>query len=142
MARLASIHWAIFALVSLGGTGFAEADERFAGTWQATLNAGGMITTLHVVMLADGTFTTVIASNSGEMRISGTYRVVDDRSIHFMNQDFSPRRQCSTAADGSTICTNIEIPAEETDSYAFERNGQTLVIANPEAGEMRFERVE
>lgn len=142
MAHIASIRWAIFAVVSLGGAGFAEADDRFPGTWQAKLNAGGMMTTLHVVMLADGTFTTVIASDSGEMRISGTYRVVDDRTIHFMNQDFSPRRQCTNAADGSTVCTNIEIPAEETDNYAFERDGQTLVIANPEAGEMRFERVE
>ena len=142
MARIASIRWAIFALISFGGTGFAEADERFAGTWQATLNAGGMMTTLHVVMLADGSFTTVVASDSGEMRISGTYRVVDDRTIHFTNQDFAPRRQCTTGADGSTVCTSIDIPAEETDSYAFERDGQTLVIANPEAGEMRFERVE
>lgn len=137
-----SLGWAIVVLVSLGGAGYAEADERFPGTWQATMNAGGLMTTLHVVMLADGTFTTVIASDSGEMRISGTYRVVDERTIHFTNQDFAPRKQCSPAADGSTVCTSIEIPPEETDSYAFERNGQTLIIANPEAGEMRFERME
>ena len=142
MARTWSIQWAMCVLISLGGVGVAEADERFAGTWQGGMNAGSVKLTLHVVMLADGAFTTVIESDGGEMRISGTYRVVDGRTIHFMNQDFSPRQQCATGADGKTACTKIEIPAEETDSYAFERNGQTLILANPETGEMRFERVE
>jgi hypothetical protein len=60
-----------------------------------------------------------------------------------MNQDFTPRQQCVVGGGGGNpVCTKIEIPAEETDSYAFERNGSTLILANPEAGEMRFERVE
>jgi hypothetical protein len=142
MARILSIPWAMCVLVSLGSAGAAEADGRFAGTWQGTVKTGASSTTLHVVMLPDGTFTTVIASDGDNMRISGTYQVLDGRTIRFVNRDYAPRERCGPSAGGERICTSIDLPAEETDSYAFENGGQTLIIANPDAGEMRFEKVE
>jgi hypothetical protein len=143
MARGARISWAVCALVSLGEVGPAAADERFAGTWQAQMNAGGIGTTIHVVMLQDGTFNTVIASDgSTPMKISGTYRVIDGGTIRFVNQDYSPKERCITRSDGHQRCMTVELPPEEIDSFRFEDRGRTLIIANPEAGIMRFEKVE
>lgn len=142
MTRIATIPWAVCALLSVGAAGAADADPRFAGTWQGTVKTGAGSTTLHVVMLPDSTFTTVIASESGNMRIVGTYQVLDGHTIRFVNRDYAPRESCGPGDGGERVCTSIDLPAEETDSYAFENGGQTLVIANPEAGEMRFERVE
>ena len=142
MARVVSISWAMCALLSAGAASAADADERFAGTWQGTVRAGTASTTLHIVMLADGTFTTAIDNDGDYMRIAGTYRVLDGSTIRFVNRDFSPRERCAPTASGKPVCTPVEIPPEETDSYAFENGGQTLIIANPGAGAMRFEKVE
>lgn len=142
MKRIAALSWAIVAVLFAGELGAADADPRFVATWQGTIKAIGGSTTLHVVMLPDGTFTTIIASGTGDLRIVGTYRVVDARTIHFVNRDYQPRSSCTLGDGGERVCTTVDIPPEETDTYAFEDGGQTLVIANPEAGEIRFRRVE
>jgi hypothetical protein len=142
MTRFAALPWAIAALFCAGGAGAADADPRFVATWQGTLKAGAGSMTLHIVMLPDGTFTTVIASDAGNMRIMGTFHVVDGRTIRFVNRDYQPRSSCTLGDAGERICTTIDMPPEETDSYAFEDGGDSLIIANPEAGEIRFKRVE
>jgi hypothetical protein len=142
MKRIAALLWAIVALLGAGDLGAADADPRFVATWQGTIKSVGGSTTLHVVMLPDGGFTTIIASDAGDLRIVGSYRVVDARTIHFVNRDYQPRSSCTLGDGGERICTTVDIPAEETDSYAFEDGGETLIIANPEAGEIRFKKVE
>jgi hypothetical protein len=142
MRRLAALPWAMAALLAAGGLGAAEADPRFVATWQGTIKGSGSSTTLHIVLLPDGTFTTIIASDAGDLRIVGSYRVVDARTIHFVNSDYQPRSTCTLGEGGERVCTTVDIPPEETDSYAFEDGGQTLIIANPEAGEIRFQKVE
>lgn len=142
MAR-GALAWAICAMVGLGNVELARADERFAGTWHAQMSAGGVGTTIRVVMLADGTFNTVITSEgSTPMRIDGTYNVVDGGTIRFVNRDYAPRERCIVRSDGHQRCMAVELPPEETDSFRFEDGGRTLIIANPEAGIMRFEKVE
>ena len=143
MTRVASIPWAVCTALSLFDPAPTAADERFAGTWQARLGSGGVNTAIRVVMSADGAFNTVVASDgSAPMRISGTYHVVDGGTIRFVNKDYSPRESCVTKSDGQSTCMAVALPPEETDSYRFENGGRMLIIANPEAGIMRFEKVE
>jgi len=142
MRRIAALSWAMFALLCVGDAGAADADPRFVATWQGTFKSDGASTTLHMVMLPDSTFTTVIANDIGNMRIVGTFQVIDGRTIRFVNRDYQPRSTCAPGQGGERVCTTVDIPAEETDNYAFEDGGQTLIIANPEAGEMRFQKVE
>jgi hypothetical protein len=142
MRRFAALPWAIAVLLGAGDLGAADADPRFVATWQGALKAGADSMTLHIVMLSDGTFTTVIANDAGNMRIVGTFQVIDDRTIRFVNRDYQPRSSCTLGDGGERICTTIDMPPEETDSYAFEDGGETLIIANPEAGEIRFKKVE
>lgn len=142
MKRFAALPWAIVALLGAGVVDAADADPRFVATWQGSLKAGGDSMTLHIVMLPDSTFTTVIANDAGNMRIVGTFHVVDSRTIRFVNQDYQPRSSCTLGDGGERVCTTIDMPPEETDSYSFEDGGETLIIANPEAGEIRFKKVE
>jgi hypothetical protein len=95
----------------------------FPGRWQGS-NEFGIYS--EVIFSSDGKFSAIMQSAAGGMQKSGTFQVIDEKTILFVF-DLQPHEQTLQRGFGQVVTRPIYDFPQETNYYEF-LNAQTLVM--------------
>jgi hypothetical protein len=110
---------------AIGSVSVSLSQNPFVGAWRGTSNLGIYS---EVVFSPDGRFSSIMQSPHGAMQNTGTYNVLDARTIQFIS-DMQPQIQILPGAFGQWVGRLIHTLPRETDQYEFLDPG-TMVISN------------
>jgi hypothetical protein len=96
----------------------------FPGKWQGSMDGVGIYS--EVIFSAEGRFSTIMQSAAGSMQRTGTYRILDEKTVLFVD-DTPLHAQVMPGPFGQPVTKAVETLPQETNYYEF-LNAQTMVL--------------